>query len=102
MTVDWLAEIEARANAATPGPWADTPDGSYRSVVTATVRDPMYLGDETWVVSVLGPAMKMPQARANAVFMAHARADVPELVAEVRRLREAVMLMHLRLDEGRG
>ena len=52
ITEQQLAEIEARANAATEGPW------------TIEVT--------------------------NADFFAAARADVPALVAEVRKLREAL------------
>jgi hypothetical protein len=70
MTEDDLQAIEARANAATPGPWQLTGG-----------RDEVYdiIGDGRDVVQqVLSP---------DAEFIASARTDVPALVAEVRRLR---------------
>ncbi|MHB8406220.1 MAG: hypothetical protein ACYDCJ_12435 [Gammaproteobacteria bacterium] len=61
-----LDAIEARANAATPGPWdTDEYDGGLRSTVTA------------------GPIT----SDEDYDFIAHARTDVPALIAEVRRLR---------------
>ena len=61
-----LAEIEARCNAATPGPWKNV--GGYCDVC-ASDRE------------------KEANRQANAEFVVHARADVPDLLAEVKRLR---------------
>lgn len=61
-----LDEIEARANAATPGPW--TPQ-------TIRLYDGVDLPDET-----------VAQWQRDAVFIAHARTDVPALIARVREL----------------
>lgn len=55
MTPERLAEIKARAEAATSGPWDD---GCSHAV--------------------------------NGEFIAHARQDIPDLVAEVERLRAAL------------
>lgn len=86
-----LAEIEARANAATPGPWECRPGldpGAW--VLEALIADPG---------PVLTPAILATRAPwehraaislATGVFLAHARQDVPELVAEVKRLRQLV------------
>jgi hypothetical protein len=101
MTDEELAEIERRVAEATPGPWyvrqlddvhamslvgistlPDTglgerwPDWDCTELVAATlVQEPRYVGrdDGSW--------------DANASFIAHARDDVPRLIAEVRRLR---------------
>ncbi len=60
-----IAEIEGRADAATPGPWAIT----------------------------FGAAMDEPQRftagnnAANKVFIAHARADIPWLIEQLRAVR---------------
>lgn len=62
-----LDAIEARANAATPGPW-DEPGFS---------------------------ALDACDAR----FVAHARTDVPRLIAEVRRLQSENARQALLLDE---
>lgn len=74
-----LDAIEARANAATEGPWMRTYphviegfEGNQYSVVVDD--DP----DET-------PGVIRPE---DSAFIAHAREDVPALLAEVRRLRD--------------
>jgi hypothetical protein len=66
MTMIDLDEIEARANAATPGPW--TPQ-------TIRLIDGVDLPDAT-----------VAQWQRDAAFIAHARTDVPALVARVREL----------------
>ncbi|MFF2193438.1 hypothetical protein [Streptomyces sp. NPDC058157] len=97
-----LRRIEERADSATPGPWfvrqlddrefmtlvavSTVPDvesvdshpgfQSGQNVALALVQDPQYadVPDGLW--------------DENANFIAHARQDIPRLVAEVRRLRE--------------
>lgn len=76
MTPERLAEILERAEAATPGPWRI--DG--RRVVYE--RD----GWSEMVTPIL-------HVSADATFIAHARTDVPELVAEIERLRELYSAM---------
>lgn len=101
LTDDEIREIEQRAAAATPGPWfvrqldddyamslvavsiaPDTgqgerwPDFDHREIVAATlVQQPRYVdvADQQW--------------DENAEFIAHAREDIPRLLAEIRRLR---------------
>jgi hypothetical protein len=84
MTVERLAEIEARANAAENG-WsivADT-DDPYRYEIH---------GDGPTRVAVFGgdpdDSMASYPTEENARFAAHARSDVPVLLAEVKRLNE--------------
>lgn len=69
MTNEELDEIEKRAAAATPGPWCCGYD-----------EDSLYSG-EAYVARF--------EHGDDQVFVAHARTDVPALVAEVRRLRGA-------------
>lgn len=64
-----LDEIEKRANAATEGPWAD--EGSL-----IEGRDRVVAG-----------AYTLSAAATDAAFIAHAREDIPTLLAEVRRFR---------------
>lgn len=80
---EWLDEIEARANAATEGPW------------TTHVAE----GERLIRPGVLGAQIPpYPVARVrldnigycDAEFIAHARSDVPRLVAEVRRLQAVI------------
>lgn len=77
MTHERLAEIKARAEAATPGPWHV--NGPYASMDTPTILD-----DNG---GILGRTTHYAWMRENAAFMAAARSDVPDLVAEVERLR---------------
>jgi hypothetical protein len=72
MTDAELAEIEARANAARPGPWKV---GGYDD----TVESESYTGPDHPVLADMVPPL-------DAEFIAHARSDVPALIAEVRRL----------------
>ncbi|MFJ4682013.1 hypothetical protein [Streptomyces sp. NPDC088789] len=98
-----LADIEARATAATPGPWGvyqfggdslieiaaeleDTGTGyRARRTVARFDEEPMdndpahaeWTAEEDWA-----------QVQADAAFVAAAREDVPALLAEVRRLRQ--------------
>jgi hypothetical protein len=72
-----LDVIEARANAATPGPWFAAAEDVFRSA-----NDPEY-GPVSSLVG--GAEANHPE---DALFMAHAREDVPALVVEVRGHRD--------------
>jgi hypothetical protein len=82
-----LAEIEARANAATNGPWyADVTryhrrPASEQEVVVAT--------DTMSIVRLSGSKGFHEEAMPDAEFIAHARQDVPWLLARVRELEAA-------------
>jgi hypothetical protein len=69
-----LDAITARADAATEGPW-----NLYRDGILCGVAD-----------STDGFICEPPMRWTDAAFVAHAREDLPALVAEVRRLREAL------------
>ena len=79
-----LEAIKARERAATPGPWL--PSGYGWNIVSA--------GEDGVSVSTRAPQTYLDgtdyDPRADAQFIAHAREDVPALVAEVERLREIV------------
>lgn len=84
MTDEQLAEIEARANAATPGPW----------FWTGRVDDwghsgPDLMGPNDAVVcqSWGHDADGLEIADSDMSFIANAREDIPALIAEIRRLR---------------
>lgn len=90
MTPEELFAIEARANAATPGPWLvehwDDRGRIYASSGDDTIAENGGFG--TWD-DVDGP---------NAYFIACSRADIPALLAEVRRLNEVVDLLQRRMS----
>jgi hypothetical protein len=91
-----LAEIEQRCAAATPGPWAVDLDRPF-TLGGDTVSVDAMTGDglcvEREVCSCVLDTDGWPDGpewledAANARFLAHAREDVPALLAEVRRLR---------------
>ncbi|MDX3835660.1 hypothetical protein [Streptomyces europaeiscabiei] len=79
-TVERLAEIEARADAATAGPWCTDAWEIYQGVEYVP-------GISFWIGETCRGTSELGQDRADAAFVAAARSDVPELVAEVRRMR---------------
>lgn len=92
MTDAQLAEIEARVDAATPGPWTRKADRrahfvgalDYLDTPSQVISASTYPGQEGMVFC----------SAENSAFIIHAREDVPALLAEVRRL--ARDLAHLR------
>ena len=82
MTEEELTAIEARAAAATVGPWRHDTDGGAIGAV------------EAGGMALAQVQQRVPRDNArrdlDAAFIAAARADVPALVAEVRRLRTEV------------
>jgi hypothetical protein len=81
MAID-LNAIRKRAEAATEGPWTTFDDVQY------IARRTVYEYDE-WTesnVDVIADCSHMH----DATFIAHARQDVPALVAEVERLRAGI------------
>lgn len=77
-----LAEIEARATAATPGPWYVSREDEDAGDLTFDV----VAGHETvaHVSEGTRDMMTVPLARHDTAFIAHAREDVPALVAALR------------------
>ena len=79
LTEDELAAMEARCEAATPGPWQSWIEGRDNfggDCVITTEGEDIYL--------LPPPTLRAPY---DQDFIAAARQDVPRLVAEVRRLR---------------
>lgn len=85
-----LDEIRARAAAATPGPWyADKEiDGMYagHKTVVRAGDPPPWSGVGLRVVSVGQTRTHLGPAEPNVEFIAHARTDVPALLAHVAEL----------------
>ena len=74
--------IESRANAAAPGPWRR--EGAEILNDAALRPNVDEAGDGIWIYDEGG------HAEADAEFIAHARQDVPRLIAEIKRLRSTV------------
>ena len=72
--LEWVRAIEARANAATPGPWISFVEG----------RD--FTSGSSFIRTGLGDIELIGAAVADQDFIAHARQDILALIQEVRRL----------------
>ena len=90
---DRLNEIRARAEAATPGPWVaygntvEQEKTGWHTVVGTEMTGQAYMAYE-----------RLTTKNEDAIFIAHAREDIPYLLAEVERLRAA----SLRTQEDRS
>jgi hypothetical protein len=85
-----LDAIKARAEAATPGPW-----------IAKTNRHPQCNGEPWgWISGAKeNTTWSGRRGKANAEFIAHARTDIPDLIAEVERL-EAELEATKQVNEG--
>jgi hypothetical protein len=80
-----LAEIRARCEAATPGPWESVQD--YYDGPWYMLYEQRCAGDNKTSDLFDGRSHYLIDAPNNAAFAAHAREDIPALLAEVERLR---------------
>lgn len=79
LTKEELESIRKRAEAATPGPWFWLDDGRlYSDGADKVIGEVIEGKDETW----------FDLFDANAEFIAHAREDIPKLLAEIERLQQ--------------
>jgi hypothetical protein len=83
VTPAWLMEIAARAEAATPGPWCTDAWEIYQG-------DEYLPGISAWIGETCRGTSTPEQDRADAEFVAHARTDVPALLARVAELEAHV------------
>jgi hypothetical protein len=84
MTEERLREIDNRAAATTPGPWNITCSGSYPVLMTRTGSD------------------EAEASLADEEFINAAHADIPDLIAEVRRLSEEMDRVTQQRDAARA
>lgn len=73
-STDWLDEIEERAKRATPGPWTSFIEGRDHTSGSSFIRT---AADD---IELSGATI------ADQDFIAHARQDIPALIAQLRRL----------------
>lgn len=80
-----IGEIGAREEKATKGPWL--PD-IFGLKIFSEVPDSMISGSGTiFIATMNGSGLDRDQCESNVLFAAHAREDIPYLLAEVERLR---------------
>lgn len=87
-----LAEILARASAATEGPWCTASWEIYQGTEYVP-------GMSFWIGETCRGTADLAQDAADAAFVAAARTDVPELVAEVQFLRAQVAGLEQQADQ---
>lgn len=94
MTEHELAAIEARAAKLPPGDWA------YIEQVDAhfPIISVWHAIDNTCVAYQCVEPKNIEEVRDNIRFIAHARTDIPALIAEVRHLRAALEEAEARAD----
>ncbi|MFE1205681.1 hypothetical protein ACFW5V_28755 [Streptomyces sp. NPDC058762] len=86
LTEQQLAAIQARADAATPGPWGTYRGLNARYTVQARPRTTRNGMENDGDIATLPTDRTDADSYANARFLAHAREDVPALLAEIQRL----------------
>jgi hypothetical protein len=84
MTPTEIATIRALSDAATPGPWVGRAHGDRRTGRWGLVTKAYGAGGQ------VARCMRLDDPEADARFIAEARSIVPELLAEVERLTEAL------------
>lgn len=109
LTPKRLAEIEARATAASAGPWEAIYDKDIGADIGADIV--RWRSAPTGLCGVVAELAWQgatdaqtgeTHTRATASFIAAARTDVPDLVAEVRRLAERLAATERERDEARA
>lgn len=94
MTPERLAEIRGRVTWATEGPWAPWPDQDgqphMHGLLMVGNADAVIPEGEAWVEDVDVNPIAHTYTPEDRRFIAHARADVPDLLDEVDRLRSIV------------
>lgn len=85
MTDEEAQAIKARADATTPGPWVISGDLTVYSAAEA-VTTMEWASDDTDDTDL--PPYTLEQHTADAAFIAHAREDIPALLAEVAAWRK--------------
>jgi len=100
ITPERLAEIQGRTDNATPGPWGvgnrteialdakqDSPGCFSYTVKLATVIEDDDRQDDVYYLNPATQPRAVASAEDDALFIAHARQDVEDLLAEVKQLR---------------
>lgn len=98
LTAERIAEIKARADAATAGPWeAEFPEGrdnAWHDIVVVATEETILNGETECRTEIVHPdyahshRQRLNQIRATMEFVAHSRADIPDLLAEIEVLQD--------------
>lgn len=105
-----LDEMQARCDAATPGPWRHEDRGGWAypapPAVVGPEHKPGVFGGHQTITQltegggrVWGTVGKYELEQRNAAFIAHARTDMPRLIAALRVAMEGLERANAALDE---
>ena len=87
-----MDEIEKRYEKATPGEWGWSQQACYHTSPGIAIYSGTLSGKKSIRIASIrqqaNTVLPKEQREANADFIAHARTDIPALVAEVKRLRK--------------
>lgn len=100
-----LAEIEARAKKATPGPWAadeHPPVDGYLRITGGFDGDAYDDGSTRLISTHICDVIDGEDEFANAFFIAHSREDIPKLIAALRASNAMVDALEAALRVQRG
>lgn len=86
MDEDKLSDIEMRCMNAYPGPWANSIGGGY-NVHASDMKWICVTDNRDWDSRGPYSSIRRQTAIRTAEFIAHAREDIPWLIAEIRRLQ---------------
>jgi hypothetical protein len=90
VTDDELRQIEARLAAASPGPWTSYVEGRDHTSGDDFIRVSEDNAEPDLYLSRAVAGGVVPASTADQDFIAHARQDIPALIAEIRRLRDLI------------
>jgi hypothetical protein len=88
MTPEELQEIQERCDRATPDPWQSYIEGRDCESGSSFIMTGIAPGENIWSESRSEDIYLTGATNADQDFVAHARQDIPRLVAEVQRLQQ--------------
>lgn len=103
MTTERRASIKARCDAATPGPWKTGKDDFTKNIIEAAKdRGTIIVQRRDDYNMHWNSLIPIEQTFADAAFIAHARQDIPDLLAEVERWQRVTRYLAKKLTHDDG
>ncbi|OPZ43049.1 MAG: hypothetical protein BWY95_02265 [Bacteroidetes bacterium ADurb.BinA104] len=91
MNQQWIQDVHTRANKATLGPWCTVKEQSEIIGTCFKVRTAEDYPRSIASALVVGSDKALEQVETDFEFLAHARMDIPALLAAVEELRDTLM-----------
>lgn len=87
MTDNEIKEIEDRCKLTTPGPWKSLVEGREIESGDSFIMTGISEGEDIWIDKRGADIYLTGATTADQDFIAHARQDIPKLIAEIKRLK---------------